>query len=448
MLGTMLDRLQDITESDLAVIQYKPTFKIPPITLRGGKFGDQFEKISIGTFRRYFNRGTIPRPGKDFWADLFIAFNGDSRHFNRDSYEDLDREFGVALYQKGIQTDGHTERPYYWLLYSHPSIDYEYLQEELLYRTGVEIELKIKKVHDGSPPPDKDEVYVPGVRVQNDEDAYALLLGCGADQLQHISLTLPTLFNSNSSETSFATHLRLVTVHGAAITEREREYQINSRTRQSAYVRHARTFVINTIIDLDKVVLGEQGPISLRQFILRLTRPSNPKNKELLFCEVGPKLRAPGKVVLVVRPDAYSEAEPIVTGLLPMAIHYHGPPLLQAFHPTARIAMALLTWDPLRRIVVSPDDHLYDDLAQDDDWMAFENLDDVTVPAQDAGDQRMADNAPAALPPTAAENAAGRAMMGDDDENTLGSLRDAQANQAPTTKIGRAGRPNVKSPRN
>eukprot|EP00978_Attheya_sp_CCMP212_P046226 scaffold379767_cov59-Attheya_sp.AAC.3 len=353
--------------------------------------------MSIGTFRRYFNRGTIPRPGKDFWADLFLAFNWDSRHFNRDSYEDLDREFGVVLYQKGIQTDGHTERPY-WLLYSHLTIDYQFLEEELLYRTGVEIELKIKKVHDGSPPPAKDEVYVPGPRVQNDEDAHTLLLGCGADQLQHISLSLPALFNSNSSETSFATHLRLVTVHGAAITEREREYQINSRIRQSADVRHARTFVINTIIELDKVFLGERGPISLRQLILRLTRPSDPKDKELLFCKVGPKLRAPGKVVLVVRPDAYSEAEPIVTGLLPMTIHFHGPPLLQAFHTTARIAMALMTWDPLRHSAVSPDDHLYDDLAQDDDWMAFENLDDVNVPAQYAGAQRMADNTPAAPP--------------------------------------------------
>ena len=429
-MGKALDRLQDITESDLAVIQFKSTYKIPPITLKKGTFSDQLQKMSVGTFRRYFNRGSVPKPKKWFWADVLLAFNGDSRNFNRDSYEDLEREFGVALYSKGIQTSTHTDRPY-WLLYSHPTIDYSFLEDELKYRTGVDIELRFKIVNDGTPQP----AYVEGVqRVVNEHDANALLLGCGAEQLQHITLSLPALFNTKGASTSFATHLRLVTIHGSAITEKEREYQINSRTRQSAYVRHARTFVINTIIDLDKEIMGDHGPISLRHFILSLTRPSDPKNKELLFCEVGPKLRAPGKVVLVVRPDAYSEAESIVTGLLPMAVHYHGQNMIAAFHPTARIAMALLTWDPIRRIVISPDDHVYDDLAQGDDWMAFENLDDVAVPAQGGESQRIADATPAPLPPTAGEHAAGRAMFGDDDAATLGSLREAQANQAPASK--------------
>jgi hypothetical protein len=436
-IGAALDLLQDITESDLAVIQYKSTHKIPPLTLKNGTFSAQFGKMSLGTFRRYANRGQVPRPGKDFWADVFLAFNGDSTHFNRDSYEDLDREFGVAMFPKGIQTSEHVERPY-WLLYSHPDIDYTFLEAELLLRTGAEIELKFKEISDGTPPPPRDAIVVPGAAAASRAHiTRGLLLSCGAEHLQHLSLLLPGLFNRDRSNESFMTHLRLVTSHGTALTDREREFQISARQRQNAYVRHARTFVINTIVFLDKEILGITGPITLRKFILGLTRPSDPTEKEPLFVEVGPKLRAPGKVVLVVRPDAYSEAEAIIPGLLPMSVHFHGEQLLEAFHPTARIAMAENTWDPIRRIVVSPTDKIYDTMNHDDDWMAFENLDDVDLPPEDtATNTRIADAIPA-LPPTAGEAAAGRAMMGDDDANTLGSLRAAQKGTAPAAKKGK-----------
>jgi hypothetical protein len=428
-VGTMFDRLQELTESNLAIIQYKATFKIPPITLKDGTFASQFEKMSIGTFRHYNNRGVIPRPKKHFWADVLLAFDGDSHHFTRDSYDDLDRELGAALYQKGIQTSEYMERPY-WLLYSHPDIDYRFLEEELLLRTGAEIELRFQKVDDGTPKP-KWVDDAPPAASKSDTSANALLLSCGADHSQHLSLALPSLFNRNRSGESFVTHLRLVSIHGSALTQREREYQISARARQSAYVRHAKTFVINSITDLDREILGYLGPITLRKFILSLTRPSDPLDKECLFVEVGPKVRNPGKVVLVVRPEAYAEAEPIVNGLLPIAVYTHGDEIKEAFHPTARIAMAEATWDPIRRIVISPTDAVYDTMHQDDDWMAFENLDDVDLPDDGASQQRIADATPPTLPPTAAESAAGRAMMGEDDAHTIGSLRDAQLNKAP-----------------
>jgi hypothetical protein len=140
---------------------------------------------------------------------------------------------------------------------------------------------------------------------------------------------------------------------------------------------------------------------------------------------------------LVVRPDAYSEAESIITGLLPMSVHFHGEQMLEAFHPTACIAMAENTWDPIMHIVVSPTDKIYDNMNNDDNWMAFENLDDVNLPPEDtATNTRIADAIPV-LPPTAGEAAAGRAMMGDDDANTLGSLRAAQKGTAPAAKKGK-----------
>eukprot|EP00978_Attheya_sp_CCMP212_P023139 scaffold70166_cov59-Attheya_sp.AAC.11 len=151
-MGEMLDRLQDITDSNLAVIQYKASFGIPPITLKDGTFADQFAAMSIGTFRRYFNRGALPRPGKEFWSDIFLAFNGDSRNFNRDSYQDLNNDFGVSLYEKGIQTSEYAERPY-WFFYSHPDIDYNYLVKELLHHTGTELEIKLQKIPDGTAKP-------------------------------------------------------------------------------------------------------------------------------------------------------------------------------------------------------------------------------------------------------------------------------------------------------
>jgi hypothetical protein len=438
--GAVLDRLQEITESDIAVIQYKSTYKLPPITLNGGPFSKQFAKLSIGSFRRYFNRGVIPHPKKHFWADVMLAFNGDSVNFTRDSYADLERDLGGAIYQKGIQTSEYMERPY-WLLYSHPDIDYSFLEDELLLRTGVEIELRVQRVDDGAPKPKWDAVAVPGQKAA-DTDANAILLSCGADHSQHLSLILPSLFNRHrNSDSSFVTHLRLVTVHGAALTDRERQYQISARQRQSAYVRHSMTFVLNTITSLDQEILGYLGPITLRKFILSLTRPSDPLDKEPLFVEVGPKLRSPGKVVLVVRPEAFPEAQPIVTGLLPMAVYYHGDGIKAAFHPTARIAMAEATWDPIRRIVVSPHDQVYDDMHKEDDWMAFENLDDVAIPTDTASDQRIADATPSVLPPTSAMQAAGRAMMGEDDANTLGSLRDAQQNKPPPGHANQSGKP-------
>jgi hypothetical protein len=435
--GAVLDRLQEITDSDLAVSQYKSSYNLPPITLKGGPFSKQFSKMTIGTFRRYFNRGVIPHPKKHFWADVMLAFNGDSVNFTRDSYADLERDLGGAIYQKGIQTSEYMERPY-WLLYSHPDIDYSFLENELLQRTGVEIELRVQRVDDGTPKPKWDAVAVPGNK-SSDTDANALLLSCGADHAQHLSLILPSLFNRDRSNESFVTHLRLVTVHGAALTDRERQYQISARLRQSAYVRHSMTFVLNTITNLDQEILGYLGPITLRKFILGLTRPSDPLDKEPLFVEVGPKLRSPGKVVLVVRPEAFPEAQPIVTGLLPMAVHYHGDAIKAAFHPTARIAMADASWDPIRRIVVSPHDQVYDDMHKEDDWMAFENLDDVALPTDSASDQRIADAIPTALPPSM--EAAGRAMMGEDDAHTLGSLRDAQQNKPPPGNANQSGKP-------
>eukprot|EP00978_Attheya_sp_CCMP212_P042237 scaffold254070_cov41-Attheya_sp.AAC.1 len=47
-MGEMLDRLQDITDTTLAVIQYKASCGIPPITLKDGTFADQFAAMSIG----------------------------------------------------------------------------------------------------------------------------------------------------------------------------------------------------------------------------------------------------------------------------------------------------------------------------------------------------------------------------------------------------------------
>eukprot|EP00978_Attheya_sp_CCMP212_P028277 scaffold97278_cov62-Attheya_sp.AAC.1 len=71
-------RVQDLTESDL------------------------FAAMSIGTFHHYayFNRGALPHPGKDFWANMVLAFNGNSNSSNRDSYYELDWNFGVALYMR------------------------------------------------------------------------------------------------------------------------------------------------------------------------------------------------------------------------------------------------------------------------------------------------------------------------------------------------------------
>eukprot|EP00978_Attheya_sp_CCMP212_P023138 scaffold70166_cov59-Attheya_sp.AAC.10 len=182
--------------------------------------------------------------------------------------------------------------------------------------------------------------------------------------------------------------------------------------------------------------MGDSGPISLRTFILGLTRPSDPNDSEPLFVEVGPKLRSPGKVVLVLRPEAYLEAEPYVAGLFPMIVHFHGHRLAAAFHPTTRIAMAQMEWDPMRRVVISQHDHTYDDMNKDDDWLAFENLNDVVLPATEGSDVHMADATPVPLPPTAEAAAAGRAMMGEDDANTIGSLRAAQANLATPPKKG------------
>ena len=444
-LGGMLDKLQELTESSLAVIQYKSEYSLAPLTLREGSYAEQFEAMSVGTLRRYVNRYSLPRPGQDFWAEIFLAFNGDAKSFNRDSYYELDRDFGAALYQKGIQTSEYADKPY-WLLYSHPQIDYSYLEKELLKLTGTEIEIRRKDIQDGvkKKKPAKPVASIPGSLPVTDPDrsdkAEAFHLSCGSDHLQHVSIVLPSLFNSSrlaQSRRSLTTNIRLVTVHGSAVTEGERTYQISARQRQVAYVLHSRTFVINTILDLDKEVMGLHGPISLRTFILRLTRPSDPKDEEPLFVEMGPKLHSPDKVVLIVRPEAYSEAEPIVAGLLPMAIHYHGAALKAAFHPSARIAMADVEWDPIRRVAISPQDKIYDNIAAADDWLAFENLDDIVVPAEDT-DQRMADAVPAAEPPTAAEMAAGQAMMGEDDENTLGSLRDAMAGKpAPVKKKAR-----------
>jgi hypothetical protein len=111
--------------------------------------------------------------------------------------------------------------------------------------------------------------------------------------------------------------------------------------------------------------------------------------------------------------------------------------MLEAFHPTARIAMAENTWDPIRRIVVSPTDKIYDNMNNDDNWMAFENLDDGNLPPKDtATNTRIADAIPV-LPPTAGEAAARRTMMGDNDVNTLGSLRAAQKGTAPAAKKGK-----------
>jgi hypothetical protein len=128
-----------------------------------------------------------------------------------------------------------------------------------------------------------------------------------------------------------------------------------------------------------------------------------------------------------------------------MAEHSHGPAIKSAFHPTARIAMAEMTWDPIRRVVVSPNDEVYDTMHRDDDWMAFENLDDVELPPNPTEDHRIADVTPPALPPTAAELAAGRAMMGEDDAHTIGSLRAAQQNQAPPKSNKKAQRPSTQS---
>eukprot|EP00978_Attheya_sp_CCMP212_P025312 scaffold81137_cov52-Attheya_sp.AAC.5 len=385
-------------------IWYKASFGVPPITLKDGTFADQFVAMSIGTFWRYFNRGALPRPGKEFWSDIFLAFNGDSRNFNRDSYQDLSNDFGVSLYAKGIQTSEYAERPY-WFLYSHPDIDYDYL-----------------KIPDGTPKP-KYNPNVPTVSAATTTDESVLQaaqLSCGSEHLQHISLILPTLFNRERSDHRLASHLRLVTAHGTAVTERERVYQTSARLRQLAYMSFAKTFVINTIVDLNTMFMGDSGPISLRQFILGITRPSDPDDSEPLFVEVGPKLQAPGKVVLVVRPEAYLEAEPYVAGLFPMIVHFHGHRLAAAFHPTTRIVMAQMEWDPIRRVVISPHDHTYDDMNKDDDWLAFENLNDVVLP--------VTEKAQAA--------AAGRAMIGEDDANTIGSLRAAQANIAPPAKKG------------
>eukprot|EP00978_Attheya_sp_CCMP212_P009488 scaffold22451_cov45-Attheya_sp.AAC.5 len=166
--------------------------------------------------------------------------------------------------------------------------------------------------------------------------------------------------------------------------------------------------------------MGDSGPISLRTFILGLTRPSDPNDSEPLFVEVGPKLRAPGKVVLVVRPEAYLEAEPYVAGLFPMIVHFHGNRLAAVFHPTTRIAMAQMEWDPIRRVVIFPHDHAYDDMNKDDNWLAFENLNDVVlVPVNEGSNVRMVDTTPVPLPPTAQAAAAGRAMMGENDANTI-----------------------------
>jgi hypothetical protein len=435
-MGEMLDRLQDITDSNLAVIQYKAVFGIPPVTLRDGTFAEQFAAMSIGTFRRYFNRGSVPRPGKEFWSDIFLAFNGDSRNFNRDSYQDLSNDFGVSLYEKGIQTSEYAERPY-WFLYSHPDIDYSYLMDELLLHTGTEIEIKLQKIPDGTvaPKPNPNTPTVPVPKKTDDNIVQAAQLSCGSEHLQHLSLTLPTLFNRDRSSHTISTNLRLVTAHGTAVTERERVYQTSARLRQSAYMNFAKTFVINTIVDLETNFMGDMGPISLRQFILGLTRPSDPEDKEPLFVEVGPKLRAPGKVILVVRPEAYLEAEPFVAGLLPMIVHFHGQQLEEAFHPTTRVAMAQMVWDPIRRVVISPHDQTYDDMNKEDDWLAFENLNDVVVSTV-ASDIRLADATPVPIPPTAEEAAAGQAMMGEDCANTIGSLRAAQANIPPPSTVG------------
>eukprot|EP00978_Attheya_sp_CCMP212_P020175 scaffold57394_cov62-Attheya_sp.AAC.1 len=182
----------------------------------------------------------------------------------------------------------------------------------------------------------------------------AAQLSCGAEHLQHLSLILPTLFNRQRSDHKLASHLRLVTAHSTSVTERERVYQTSARLLQAAYMSFAKTFVVNTIVDLHTTFMGDSGPMSLRTFILGLTRPSDPNDSEPLFVEVGPKIRAPGKVVLVVRPEAYLEAEPYVAGLFPMIVHFHGNRLAAAFHPTTHIAMAQMEWDPIRRVVISP----------------------------------------------------------------------------------------------
>eukprot|EP00978_Attheya_sp_CCMP212_P046737 scaffold408692_cov51-Attheya_sp.AAC.1 len=73
-------------------------------------------------------------------------------------------------------------------------------------------------------------------------------------------------------------------------------------------------------------------------------------------------------------------------------------------------------------------------MNKDYDWLAFENLNDVVLPVNEGDNVRMADATPAPPPPTAQAAAAGRAMMGEDDANTIGSLRAAQANIAPPAK--------------
>jgi hypothetical protein len=108
--------------------------------------------------------------------------------------------------------------------------------------------------------------------------------------------------------------------------------------------------------------------------------------------------------------------------------------------------MADVEWDPIWRVAISPQDKVYDNIAPADDWLAFENLDDIIVPAEDI-DQRMADTVPAAEPPTATEVAAGQAMMGEDDENTLGSIRDVMAGKpAPVKENARKKAPSSSAP--
>eukprot|EP00978_Attheya_sp_CCMP212_P006036 scaffold13574_cov44-Attheya_sp.AAC.2 len=108
--------------------------------------------------------------------------------------------------------------------------------DELLMHTATEIEIKLQKIPDGTvaPKPNPNIPNVPVPKRNDDNVVQAAQLSCGSEHLQHLSLTLPTLFNRDRSSHTIATNLRLVTAHGTAVTERERVYQTSARLRQSA----------------------------------------------------------------------------------------------------------------------------------------------------------------------------------------------------------------------
>jgi hypothetical protein len=413
-IGGAFDYLEEKLGCDLLFCRWRKTYLLSPISVKDGPFATQFSAMKSPEFKKFFNRADIHPEKKEIWCDILLAYNGSQSDVSDFCRNEFQRNKGISMYKKDLQSAEETT-PIFWLLWGHNQIDPKYVQDTFKRITQVDLEIRLKKIKDGSP------YGTP------EEERYRKAWHVNVDtQSAHQVITkLRRVCKLETAENPLFRGQKLIPLSGEGLGDKEQEYVLKAIGRQHSFNEHSMTLTAGTIKHLDmEVDTTSGGSISLRQAIGRLNRPDEPTTR--IFLAVGwkllrgPQAAAMGKQVLfAITPDVRIDAQIMINNLLPMFRYKYGDNIARCFEPSAVAAMAELTWDPETGRVTSPSDNVIDAQETEDAALGF----DLPDLAEDETEARLVDSTPA-------NQMRSTLITGNRDHDTLGDYTAAKLGKA------------------